>query len=135
MKARFPQFVVVALCLLIAPLALAQDKPQGTKLTGAELTQLLTPSVLLVGRSMMYGTTFANAYVRGGNLFQVYTDPLGNGDQTKGKWHVSGDTLCTTLPLQPERCANYYKLDDGSYEVRSVPEGKLVAKFRAFRPD
>jgi hypothetical protein len=138
MKARFPQFVIVGLSLLIATLALAQEKPQGTKLTGAELTQLLTPSVILVGRSMTFGRTFANAYFLGGNLLQVHVTSQGGGDQMRGKWRVSGDTLCTTFPLQlvsEQQCGNFYKLGGSSYEAWSVPEGKFIAKFRAVRPD
>jgi hypothetical protein len=122
--------------LVLSPLAGAEADPQGTKLTGAELNQLTTPAVMLVGRNVVFRFWFSAAYAREGNVFKVFIEESGHADQAKGSWRVSGDSLCTTFPLSTpptEQCRSIFKLSDGSYEGRSIPEGWRFEIFRAQR--
>ncbi len=128
----------IAVWLLIGTPAQAQDQPRGTKLTGADLTQLVAPAVLLEGRSWQYGVWYSTALLRGGTIFRHTIDGGGSGNQDKGKWRIAGDTLCITFPTamdSAEACRNVYKLEDGSYESWSIPDNKRVATYRARRPE
>jgi len=138
MTTRFQQFVIVILSLLIATLALAQDQPRGTKLTGADLTKLVEPAVLLEGRNLQHNIWVSIALMRGGTMYRHGFDRGGSGGQDKGKWRITVDSLCFTFPTSmlesTEQCRNYYKLDDGSYEGWTIPDNQLDVTFRARRP-
>jgi hypothetical protein len=124
---------LVAVLLLAGPVIRAQDPPQGVRLTHADLEQLTTPALMIHGQNPAGGTSFATLLVRGGLAYQVYVDIMGNGGPIRGTWRLADDQLCQRFPHAypfQEQCHHHYRLDDGSYEMRTVPEGKLFATYR-----
>jgi hypothetical protein len=95
--------MLVALCipawLLLGTLVQAQDKPQGARVTGAELTKLYEPALMADGHSFRTSTSFSHVYLRGGAVYEVYADRRGAGGHQEGKWRLFNDTLCITFPL------------------------------------
>ncbi|MFI5400546.1 MAG: hypothetical protein ACHQZQ_05800 [SAR324 cluster bacterium] len=131
MVSRIAMAMLVASALLIGLAAQAQDTSSGVLLTAEDLKKLVEPSLLIAGRSVWAGTFFANLFVRGGILYNMYTDDLGNGGPEKATWRLDGDKFCNTLHAYGgERCRHWYRLADGSYEARLVPGEKLDATFR-----
>ena len=130
MLRRIAMAVLVACALLIGLSAQAQEKPSEVPLTAEELKKLVEPSLLIAGRSEQFSTFFAHLYVRGGVVYDIYTDDRGMGGPENGKWRLDGNRFCLTLPLFQELCRHWYRLADGSYEARRVPGETLDATFR-----
>lgn len=136
MATRILASLALSAWLLAGAVALAQDQPRGTKLTGADLTKLVEPAVLLEGYNWQFGVWVSTALLRGGTIYTHNIGRGGTGSQDKGKWRITGDVLCFALNYPPEeQCRTYYKLDDGSYEGWSIPGNKRIATFRARRPE
>jgi hypothetical protein len=121
--------------LLIGTLVQAQDKPQGVRLTGAELAQLYEPALMVEGFFVPTSNSFSHVYLRGGIVHEVYADRRGSGGHIEGKWRLLNDTLCVKwlgMP-QDEGCSQIYKIDDGSHQGWSG-DGRLSMSFRTRRP-
>lgn len=123
--------------LLTGALALAQDKPKGARIVGAELTKMYEIPVMADGFNHVSGASFTQVLLRGGVVNAVYANRLGNGGHIEGKWRLVNDTVCLTFPQgfpPTEQCTQIYKLDDGSYQGWGVEDGNVRSSFRVRHP-
>jgi len=128
---RIALAVLFASALLVGLSAQAQEKSSGVLLTAEDLKKLLDPSLLMAGTSVQFASYFAYLFVRGGVVYDVYTNDAGIGGPEKSKWRLDGDKICFTVEAHlDERCRHWYRLADGSYEGREVLGGKLQVTFR-----
>jgi hypothetical protein len=122
----------VGAMLLLSVAALAGDKPRGTQLKNADLTQTFVSGTITIGDWSVLGFSDARLYLRGGIVHAVYSDPDGNGNYLQGSWHIDQDALCITWQSLGGGCGTIYKLADGSYET--WVEGKRFYAFRVKPP-
>ena len=128
MLRRIAMTMLLASALLIGFSAQAQEKSSGVLLTAEEMKKLFEPSLLTAGESA--NGWYANLFVRGGIVYNVYTDNAGKGGTGKAQWRLDGDKICNTLQDSREKCRHWYRLADGTYEGRLVPGEKLDVTFR-----
>jgi hypothetical protein len=131
---------VVLLCTWLGPAVLAQDKPKGTPLTGAELKTLIGSGALFDWERPSNGEKGTTLYLGNGQFHIVYFIPdtgPGGGIGGNGTWRIQRDTVCTTpanfLMVGKERCRRVYLVGDNRYEARLVPSGALNSVFSVRR--
>ncbi len=124
--------------LMISVAAMGQDKPHGTQLKNADLTQLFVSGTITIGDYPVLCTSDARLYLRGGIVHALYSDPDGNGNYLQGKWHIERDLLCVAWSAVSDAahggvgCGTIYRLLDGSYDAWI--DGKRVYTFRVKPP-
>ncbi len=130
MMRRFGKAVLVAWALTLGTGAHAQGTAGEVRLNGEDLSKLADPSLLISGELVGTDEWIRVLFLRGGGGYAIYTFTSGEGGNYKGTWRIDGDAICWTHPLLGERCRHYYRLTDGTYEGRSVTEGRTQLKFR-----
>jgi hypothetical protein len=138
MKTRFLQIIGVGLCFLIANLALAQDKPRGTPVTGAELEQLYRNNngTMMDSTNVRNGARTNTIYLSNGALLSQWVNQIGTGAQDTGTWGIKNNTLCLTFKIATEGkavCYRIYKVGDNAYESWLADKDTQAIAFRVRR--
>ncbi len=135
MRARIVGGLAVLLGVLLATAALAQDKPKGTLLTGADLDKLYRTKggTVTEVHNLAFGTRNSTIYNPLGALASQWVDAQGAFGQDTGTWRIVGDTLCLKYKFVfngQETCLRIFKVGDNAYETWSGKEDKLVTTFQ-----
>jgi hypothetical protein len=131
---RIGMAVLVAAALAGANPAQAQEKSSGILVTADELKKMVEPALLISGRVVQAGEWFSQLFQRGGTAHFIYANDLGGGGHIQRTWRLDSDALCVKDPVMEERCYHLYRLADGSFEGRLVPEEQLRLTFRVVNP-
>jgi hypothetical protein len=126
--------MLVASALGIGFPALAQEKSSGIPVMADELKKMVEPSLLISGRVVQAQEWFSQLFQRGGIAHFIYTNDQGGGGHAQRTWRLDRDAFCVNDALLGERCYHFYRLADGSFEGRSVPEEQLRYTFRVINP-
>ncbi len=136
MRTRIVGVLAVLLGVLLATAAVAQDKPKGTLLTGADLEKLYRTKggTLTEAQNVTIGTRTSAVYTPNGAAFLQWVGAQGGAGQDTGAWRIVGDTICVKYKLVvysgKETCFRVFKVGDNAYEYWLPEEDKLTATFR-----
>jgi len=118
---------VVLSCLWLGSPILAQDKPQGTPLTGAELKTLIGNGVLLDWENPQ-GRKGTTMLLTTGVALRVYLHTfVGQGVAEEGTWRIDGDSVCLKWNVpgnDEELCSRYHRLGENHYEGSTPVHGR-----------
>ena len=129
MDRRIWAIALMALLLLAGTAVLAQDKPRGQMLTQAELQKLTLHGVLITGVDVPTGDRFSSTFGYPNLAHNIILQGNGNARARSGTWKIAEGRFCVTYD-SVENCRVHYKLDDGSYEAWSGPEGMRLLIYR-----
>ena len=101
--------------LVLAPLAHAQP---GTKLSGAQLKEILANETPWAGVNHLDGCVFITTGPAKGRT-QYRSCPDGINSTFKGSQVVEGDLMCITWPGSPRRCTEWYQIGENKFQQRA----------------
>ena len=135
MHTIFKSVIVVLLGAVLATTALAQAKPKGTRLTGAELEKLYrTPrGTMIEAENVFYGSRTSAVYMLNGLTLTQWVDPQRGAGQDTGTWRISGDTMCVkdqVVYSGDETCFRVFKVGDNAYESWFAERDQQNSSFR-----
>ena len=125
--------IVASLCVLLGALmgqwALAQDKPTGTPLTGAEIQKLVSGAVVDASNPIQKWKGTLVFLADGTAYIQVLFYETGKAAQDSGTWRIAGDRICVQWKVQrggTENCIRHFKVGDNLYQSWYEVDGKTA---------
>lgn len=116
----------IAAAAILAGNVAATSSPRGTRLTGAEIRQVIYNSYVFDSINREQGWVGSMVIAVTGTVYthwRVAPDKIG---QDSGTWRIVGDTYCSQLTHRGggELCYQWYKVGEGEYE--SWLDGQLT---------